>query len=302
MMYDVGDFVATITGVIGHPKATAGLAGMFEEMNYSEDQRQMMIDEIPTLALSCCPDGTTGFLNKPWLQHTVFLMEKSLGWGWKVSVHPEDLGKLMDTWLGLLASGESGEKEARLPRFDREYRWFLFRAVPLRDEQDKLLRRYGTNTDIEDLKRAESLLSAEKRRSEMIASGASLKAIPGNLCNCFDAQSPNFTSSIQLMDFDGEHLRPTAGSRAPRNWAKAILLVRIGPCVDSCGTAAFLKRRVIVSDIAIDSLWSSFVKLPCAAAFVPLGLSQSFRKTTKFSVPSVSTIQNRERRVPVTFC
>ena len=148
MMYDVGNFVATTTGVIGHQRATAGLAGMLEEMNYSEDQRQMMIDKIPTLALSSRPDGTTGFLNKPWLQHTVLLMEESLGWGWKVSVHPEDLGKLMDTWLGLLASGEPGEKEARLRRFDREYRWFLFRAVPHRDEQEKLIRWYGTNTDI----------------------------------------------------------------------------------------------------------------------------------------------------------
>lgn len=59
----------------------------------------------------------------------------------------------MDTWLTLLASGEPGEEEARVRRFDGEYRWFLFRAVPVRDEQGKLVRWYGTNNDIEDLKK-----------------------------------------------------------------------------------------------------------------------------------------------------
>jgi PAS domain-containing protein len=59
----------------------------------------------------------------------------------------------MATWLGLLASGEPGEIEARLRHFDGEYRWFLFRVVPVRDEQGKLVRWYGTNTNIEDLGR-----------------------------------------------------------------------------------------------------------------------------------------------------
>ncbi len=61
----------------------------------------------------------------------------------------------MDTWLALLASGEPGEEEARLRRGDGAYRWFLFRAVPVRDEGGTIVRWYGTSTDIEDLKRAE---------------------------------------------------------------------------------------------------------------------------------------------------
>ena len=64
----------------------------------------------------------------------------------------------MDTWLRLLAAGEPGEEEARLRRFDGEYRWFLFRAVPVQDERGKIVRWLGTNTDIEDLKRAEAKL------------------------------------------------------------------------------------------------------------------------------------------------
>src|SRR5256886_12612017 len=157
----------------------------------AEDQLRMMIDKMPTLAWSCRPDGTTEFLNQRWLDYTGLSLAEALGWGWKVPVHPEDLGRLLDTWRGLLACGEPGEAEARLRRFDGEYRWFLFRAVPVRDEQGKVVRWYGTNTDIEDRKRAESLLCAEKLTLEMIAGRAGLTDILENLCSTIDAQAPN---------------------------------------------------------------------------------------------------------------
>ena len=119
----------------------------------------------------------------------------------------------MDTWLRLLGGGEAGEEEARLRRFDGEYRWFLFRVMPIRDEQDKVVRWYGTNTDIEDGKRAKALLAAEKRLLEMIASDASLTAILEDLCNTIDAQAPKTMTTVLLLDGDGK-LWPT---RPPRS-------------------------------------------------------------------------------------
>src|SRR2546425_13059221 len=83
-----------------------------EAMQESAAQRRMMIDSIPTLAWACRPDGTTEFLNQRWLDYTGLLMAQALGRGWTVPIHPEDLGKLMDTWSRLLASGEPGEEEA----------------------------------------------------------------------------------------------------------------------------------------------------------------------------------------------
>ena len=74
-------------------------------------------------------------------------------------------------WL----AGEAGEIEARLRRYDGEYRWFLFRIEPVRDNHGDIFKWYGANTDIEDRKRAEALLAAEKRTLEMIANGACLK-------------------------------------------------------------------------------------------------------------------------------
>src|SRR5437588_10863526 len=119
-------------------------------MKEQHEQPPIMIDSIPTLAWSCRPDGTTEFLNQRWLVYTGLASEEALGWGWKATVHLEDLGKLMETWLGLLASGGPGEEEARLRRFDGAYRWFLFRIVPVRDEHGKVVKWYGTNIDIED--------------------------------------------------------------------------------------------------------------------------------------------------------
>ncbi len=153
----------------------------------SDHPLRMMIDHLPILAWACRPDGTTAFLNQRWLDYTGLSMAQALDWGWQGAIHPDDLGTLMDTWGRLLASGEPGEEAARLRRCDGAYRWFLFRAVPVRDAQGKVVRWYGTNTDIEDLKRAESLLAAEKRTLEMIAGGASLPAIFDTLCTTVDA-------------------------------------------------------------------------------------------------------------------
>jgi PAS domain S-box-containing protein len=89
----------------------------FNAMQASEDFLRTMIEKIPMLAWSCRPDGTAEFLNQRWIDYTGLSPEEALGWGWKYSIHPDDLGKLMDTWLRLLASGEPGEEEARLRRF-----------------------------------------------------------------------------------------------------------------------------------------------------------------------------------------
>ena len=110
---------------------------------------------------------------------------------------------MIDKWQALLASGEPGEIETRLRRYDGEYRWFLFRAEPFRDELGNVVRWYGTNTDIENLKRTESLLAAEKRTLEMISSGARLADILENLCSTINVQAPNGISTVLLMDLEG---------------------------------------------------------------------------------------------------
>src|SRR5882672_8592411 len=111
------------------------------------------------------------------------------------------------------------------------------------------------------LERAEALLAAEKRTLEMIASGACLADILERLCEAVDAQASNIKSAVMLMDADGMHLRTAAGPRLAKGWIEAITALEIGPTVGSCGSAAFLKHRVIVSDIATDPLWANYREL-----------------------------------------
>ena len=89
----------------------------------------------------------------------------------RVAIHPDDKQGLIDYWQAALTSGTEVDVEARMRRFDGQYRWFLFRASPLRDEFGKIVKWYGTNVDIEDRKRADE----ELRRSEaFLAEGQKL--------------------------------------------------------------------------------------------------------------------------------
>src|SRR6266436_7207644 len=224
-------------------------------MNDSEDRYRTMIDAIPVMAWCSLPDGSVEFLSRRWLNYTGLSAEESRGWGWKVAIHADDLETVIGKWQALLDSRQPGAIEGRVRRFDGAYRWHLFRAEPSRDDSGDIIRWYGTNTDIEDRKRAEALLAAEKRTLEMIAGGAQLADILRDLCDTIDAQAGNIISAVMLMDPDGTRLWPAAAPRLPKGWIEAISPLEIGPAIGSCGSAAFLKRRVIVSDIATDPLW-----------------------------------------------
>lgn len=134
----------------------------------AEEKLRQVIDAIPTLAWCNLPDGTNEFLSKNWHDYTGLSPEESHGWGWKAAFHPEDLPALMEKWRGMLVSGEPGEIEARLRRYDGMYRWFLIRAEPFRNEVGQIIRWYGTSTDIDDRKWAEESL---RRTEAFLAEG-----------------------------------------------------------------------------------------------------------------------------------
>ena len=137
----------------------------------NERNLHMIVNTIPALAWSSRPDGYVTFLNQRWLDYAGITAEQGLGWGWAVAVHPDDASRLVDYWQATLVAGQLGEIEARLRRFDGTYRWFLFRATPLRDSSGEIVQWYGFNTDIDDRKRAEEQL---KRSEAQLAEGQRL--------------------------------------------------------------------------------------------------------------------------------
>ncbi len=125
-----------------------------EASNAIEERLRLIIDTIPTMVWRKLPDGSADFLNRNFREYTGLSLEDGLGWGWMMNAfHPDD--RLIEEWRAALAAGKPFLKEARLRRFDGQYRWFLIRAVPLRDEQGNIVHWYGTSTDIEDLKKVE---------------------------------------------------------------------------------------------------------------------------------------------------
>ncbi len=128
------------------------------ERKRAEDRLREAIDTIPALVWSALPDGSRDFSNRTWMEYSGLSRDEALGWGWTKAVSPEDCAIFMDEWRRALAAEEPFEKEVRFRRADGEYRWFLIRAVPLRNAEGEIVKWYGTSSDIEELKRAEDRL------------------------------------------------------------------------------------------------------------------------------------------------
>jgi len=137
-----------------------------QQVRRQERKLRDVIETMPTFAWTALPDGSVDFVNRHWQEYTGLSNERTAGSGWQEAAHPEDLKRNVEKWRAALASGEPFEDELRYRRAeDGQYRWFLSRAVPLRDARGKILKWYGISTDIEDRKRAEE--EREKLRADL---------------------------------------------------------------------------------------------------------------------------------------
>ena len=127
-----------------------------EQLRERELNLRRITQTIPGMLWSATPAGEVDYCNRPWLEFAAMTEEQAKGWGWATAIYPDDRDGLIESWHSSLASGIPLDVEARMRRFDGAYRWFLFRANPLRDESGNIIKWYGTNTDIDDRKRAEA--------------------------------------------------------------------------------------------------------------------------------------------------
>ena len=149
-----------------------------DELTLRERELATTIETIPALVLSFLPDGTVDFVSHRWLDYVGLSREEmfptrkplspTLGGAWKSTNHPDDLDRALNKWQAALATGEPLELETRYRRADGQYRWFLVRSVPLRDEIGKIVKWYATFTDIDDRKQAEEKLRRSERELRLI--------------------------------------------------------------------------------------------------------------------------------------
>src|SRR5262245_2301726 len=132
-----------------------------KEGSAMEIETDRVLDALPGMIWTALPDGRIDFVNRRWSEYTGLGQGDALGWEWHVAVHTGDLPVLLERWRSILRSGEPGEMEARVRRFDGQHRWFVIHANPMHDTMGAIVKWCGIGTDVDDIRRAQQEL---KRR------------------------------------------------------------------------------------------------------------------------------------------
>src|SRR5205809_680471 len=191
-------------------------------------------------------------------------------------------------------------KTKRTVRFERKFVCKNGQIVPVEVSVSGIRGGYfqAILRDISERKRGEALQAGEKRILEMIATGVALKEILNALCLIIEEQQSGTLASVLLLNPDGVYLDVVAGPSLPKEWTEQMEKLPIGPCAGSCGTAAYRRSQVIVSDIATDPLWD----VPeHRAAALKHGLRASWSNpvlSSKGKVLGTFCMYYRERRTP----
>ncbi|HXJ39915.1 MAG TPA: PAS domain S-box protein, partial [Bryobacteraceae bacterium] len=125
---------------------------------------QTMANSIPQLAWTAHPDGFIHWYNQRWYDYTGTTPEQMEGWGWQSIHDPKILPRVMAEWKAAIAAGKTFEMEFPLRSADGQFRMFLARAVPLKDGDAQVVQWFGTNTDVDELKRIEDTLRVSEER------------------------------------------------------------------------------------------------------------------------------------------
>jgi PAS domain S-box-containing protein len=139
-----------------------------EQLRENRARFKTLAESLPQMIWTCLRDGYTDYVSRQWLDYTGRSEAQQLGSGWLEQVHPDDRVKVHSEWSRVVASGDTYDITYRIRRFDGVYRWFKTRAVPLRDPAGRILKWFGSNTDIEDFVVAERKLKVQLERMQLL--------------------------------------------------------------------------------------------------------------------------------------
>ncbi|YAF95798.1 MAG: ATP-binding protein [Nodularia sp. CChRGM 3473] len=126
---------------------------ILEILRQSEERYRYLAEAIPQLVWTSNAEGECDYFNQNWCEYTGLTLEQSLGSGWLAALHPEDVPRAFAAWSNAVKTGTLYDREYRFKRAaDGSYRWQLARGLPLKDEQNRVVKWFGTCTDIHEQK------------------------------------------------------------------------------------------------------------------------------------------------------
>lgn len=195
--FETGDFEGYVGAVIDiHERKVAE-----DRLQESESRFRTLADNISQLAWMTDESGWVFWYNQRWLDYTGTPLEEMKGWGWQKVQHPEHVDRVTKKFKSSLENGATWEDTFPLRSKDGTYRWFLSRAIPIRNENGKILQWFGTNTDVTDLMETEAALkkSEEFSRTLLESSPDCVKAL--DLKGKLIAMNDNGQRMMELEDF-----------------------------------------------------------------------------------------------------
>ena len=189
--------------ILNHDGTISGVVLVFRDVTEDRQAQRIMIQSeksYRTLAESLAlfvwasgQDGNTEYLNRHWQEYTGLSAEETHQGRWEEVVHPDDLERVKNGWVNALENGEEFEFEYRVLRAsDKTYRWHLGRVHPVRDEQERIIRWFGTGIDIEERKRNLEALRAGEERLRLALEAGRMGTWEFDIASGSVAWSPNF--------------------------------------------------------------------------------------------------------------
>lgn len=140
----------------------------------SERKFRQLADSMPQIVWTARPDGLVDYFNERWYQFTGFERDRFGQGSWEPLLHPADIARIQDRWRGSIRTGEPFRGEYRFwDRQEQRWRWFMGRALPVRDAAGNIVKWFGTSTDIDDQKHVEDELRRANQDLEQFAYSAS---------------------------------------------------------------------------------------------------------------------------------
>ncbi|MEA2666900.1 MAG: hypothetical protein QOI11_3844 [Candidatus Eremiobacteraeota bacterium] len=242
--FSVGFYAARCFSVVSGIAVLASLATEFASLarrtarEEHENEFRALGEAVPQILWTAGPAGDIDWYNRGWYDYTGQTAEEAAGWGWQAAHHPDDFPEVMRRWPESIATGQPFEMEFRLRSHDGTFRWFLTRSRPYHDASGRVARWFGTNTDIDDQKRA-------AERSQRIAQTLQEIFLPEELPQRDDVQ------------FDAIYMPAESDALIGGDWYDSVtlpdgrLIVSIGDVAGhglSAAVDAGRLRQVIVSE------------------------------------------------------